>query len=121
MKLEVLPEPASGVLRVSQGQLRGCPNVRGVPQVRGVPIGRGGCGQLTGSSRFVNGPAWVGPPYTQISLATNFAPAWVGPNYTQISTPTSFSSKSSAKGREGNCSGLNVLLLHLIYFDFTVV
>jgi hypothetical protein len=35
-------------------------------------------------------PAWVGPPYSQVS-----PPAWVGPPYTQASPPAFPVSRSS--------------------------
>ena len=42
-------------------QRHGVPKVRGVPQVRGSGLNH------LGSARFAARPAWVGPPYTQVT------------------------------------------------------
>jgi hypothetical protein len=49
------------------GQVRGFSHVRGFSQGSGVLKVRGGCGEPMGSARHSSRPAWIGPPYTQIS------------------------------------------------------
>ncbi len=57
---------------------RGVPVVRGDQVIRGGPVFRGGAfrgipqvrsgnSPALGSARFVTKPAWIGPPYTQVS------------------------------------------------------
>ena len=89
----------SGILNVRGGsQVRGPSQdfgfhqVRGQSQSRGVPQVRGGTGLLLGSARYTSRPAWVGPPYTQIS-----------PHVTIENVPASKSNKRKEEISQGNC------------------